>query len=127
MDKVLIWSVVIFVGITCLTGIDFYINCRKIYDKTKDNLYKTMDMGEALWNVLSTIFLSTVFYILSADDVRTCVVVSAILSMLVLSIELSYRLYRCKKQIRALDKAEQMKFQYTLFEALQIDDIKDFS
>ena len=114
MDKVLIWSVVIFVGITCLTGIDFYINCRKIYDKTKDNLYKTMDMGEALWNVLSTVFLSAVFYMLSADDVRTCVVISAILSMLVLSIEQSCRIYRYKKQIRALEKAEQMNFQHIL-------------
>ena len=127
MDKILMWSIVVLVGITCLTGIDYYINCRKIYDKTKDDLYKTMDMGEALWNVLSTVFLSAVFYMLSADDVRTCVVVTVILSMLGLSIELSYRLYRCKKQIRVLEKAEQMKFQYTLFKALQIDDIKDFS
>lgn len=127
MDKILIWSVVVVVVITFLASIDYYINCKKIYDKTKDDLYQIQDKGEGIWNVLSTVFLSAVFYILSMDDVRTCVVISAILSMLVLSIEQSCRIYRYKKQIRALEKAEQMNFQHILFNALQIDDIKDLS
>ena len=96
--------VVIVAVIAIILLIIEYINrTRKMKKYDLEKLYRCKDMGEALLNFFSSLYIPAVFYIFSYkwDSGNEIIIIVILFSLLV---ELNMRIYMYKKKIRYKEK-----------------------
>ena len=99
------------VVIVLVLGIFCWLYCRKakrsIAGMKKEQLeavYRKKDKGEALHNILSTVYLSTIFFLLNYESITMQMVISTVICMLFIFVALNVKLYMYKLKIRELEK-----------------------
>ena len=97
--------VVLAMGILC------WVNHRKAKKRIAkmeqeqiEEVCRRKDKGEAVFNILSTIYLSIILFLLDYDNITTQIIVSVFICMLIMFITLNVRIYMYKVKIRELQK-----------------------
>ena len=101
-----LYIVLLIVGLGALIWGDHLQHGRKLFDMTKDEVSRSINMGEALMNVLGVLYIPAIFMCVSSEwlELREKIIVS--IAVIGIIVELNCRIYKYKERLRSLEKTE---------------------
>lgn len=99
------YSALIAVGMTALIRDDL-CHVRNRFKMTKDEVSRSINMGEALMNVLGVMYTPAIFMCISSKGMELYEKIVVLVAVAVIVVELNHRIYKYKERLRSLEKTE---------------------
>lgn len=101
----LAYSALLIVGTIALILDDVY-HGRKRFKMTKDEVSRSINMGEALMNVLGVMYTPAIFMCISSKGMELYEKIVVLVAVAGIVVELNHRIYKYKERLRSLEKTE---------------------